>query len=91
VVAALSQVDKCPIPFGSFVLTFCAAEVMVVLVNGPQSLARCNRRVVDSSKKTREDSEAFLLVQRDHRAKRTLTTSPNWLLAQLDYVRITFR
>lgn len=33
-------VDKHPIPFGSFVLTFCAAAVAVVLVNGPRTLSR---------------------------------------------------
>lgn len=29
-----------PIPFGAFVLTFCAAAVLVVLVNGPRTLSR---------------------------------------------------
>lgn len=33
-------VDKHPIPFGSFVLTFCAAALLVVLLNGPRNLSR---------------------------------------------------
>jgi hypothetical protein len=33
-------VDKHPIPFRSLVLTFCAAALLVVLVNGPRNLAR---------------------------------------------------
>jgi membrane protease YdiL (CAAX protease family) len=33
-------VDKHPIPFGSFVLTFWAAAVLVIVVNGPRSLSR---------------------------------------------------
>jgi len=33
-------VDKHPIPFGSFVLTFCAAATLVVVLNGPRSLSR---------------------------------------------------
>jgi membrane protease YdiL (CAAX protease family) len=33
-------VDKHPIPFGSFVLTFCAAAVIVVLVNGTRKPSR---------------------------------------------------
>ena len=33
-------VDKHPIPFGSFVLTFCAAALLVILVYGPRNLAR---------------------------------------------------
>ena len=40
-------VDKHPIPFGSFVLTFCAAALLVVLVNGPRNLAR--RGALDQS------------------------------------------
>jgi len=41
-------VDKHPIPFGSFVLTFCAAAVLVVLVNGPRTLSRRCRCARDS-------------------------------------------
>ena len=33
-------VDKHPIPFGTFVLTFCAAATVVALVNGPRNLSR---------------------------------------------------
>ena len=33
-------VDKHPIPFGTFVLTFCAAAAVVALVNGPGNLSR---------------------------------------------------
>ena len=33
-------VDKHPIPFGSFVLTFCKAAVVVVWVDGPRTLSR---------------------------------------------------
>ena len=40
-------VDKHPIPLGSFVLTFCAAATLVVLVRGPRNLAR--RRALDQS------------------------------------------
>jgi membrane protease YdiL (CAAX protease family) len=40
-------VDIHPIPFGSFVLTFCSAALLVVLVRGPRNLAR--RRALDQS------------------------------------------
>jgi uncharacterized protein len=33
-------VVKHPIPFGSFVVTFCAAALLVVLINGPRHLSR---------------------------------------------------
>lgn len=33
-------VDKHPIPFGSFVVTFFAAALLVVLINGPRHLSR---------------------------------------------------
>jgi membrane protease YdiL (CAAX protease family) len=33
-------VDKHPIPFGSFVLTFCAAAILGVVLNGPRNLSR---------------------------------------------------
>ena len=39
-------VDKHPIPFGSFVLTFCAAAALVVLVNGWRNLGRKQQIVV---------------------------------------------
>ena len=37
-----SLVDKHPIPFGSFVLTFWAAAALVVVLNGPRTLTRRN-------------------------------------------------
>jgi membrane protease YdiL (CAAX protease family) len=36
-------VNKHPIPFGSFVLVFWAAAALVVVLNGPRTLARCRQ------------------------------------------------
>ena len=41
-------VDKHPIPFGSFVLTFCAVAMLVAVLNGPRNLSRTDLCTGDS-------------------------------------------
>jgi len=41
-------VDKHPIPFGSFVLTFCAVAMLVAVLNGPRNLSRTDPCTGDS-------------------------------------------
>ena len=41
-------VDRHPIPFGSFVLTFCAVAMLVAVLNGPGNLSRTDLCTGDS-------------------------------------------